>query len=51
MRWQDPAFPIAFPWFNTQHYWQNRILELREQIAVLQQQLEQNAREQSVTEN
>lgn len=35
LRWQDPAFPIAFPWFNTQHYWQDRILELREQIALM----------------
>jgi Ser/Thr protein kinase RdoA (MazF antagonist) len=34
-RWHDPAFPMAFPWFNTQHYWQNRILELREQIALM----------------
>ncbi len=34
-RWQDPAFPAAFPWFNTQHYWQERILELREQIALM----------------
>lgn len=34
-RWDDPAFPQAFPWFNTQHYWQNRILELREQIALM----------------
>ena len=34
-RWHDPAFPVAFPWFNTQHYWQNRILELREQIALM----------------
>ena len=32
-RWDDPAFPAAFPWFNTQRYWQDRILELREQIA------------------
>lgn len=32
-RWDDPAFPVAFPWFNTQRYWQDRILELREQIA------------------
>ena len=35
MRWEDPAFPIAFPWFNTQIYWQDRILELREQIALM----------------
>lgn len=34
-RWEDPAFPIAFPWFNTQRYWQDRILELREQIALM----------------
>jgi Ser/Thr protein kinase RdoA (MazF antagonist) len=35
MRWDDPAFPVAFPWFNTQRYWQDRILELREQIALM----------------
>lgn len=34
-RWDDPAFPKAFPWFNTQRYWQDRILELREQIALM----------------
>ncbi|HNI09424.1 MAG TPA: serine/threonine protein kinase, partial [Thiobacillaceae bacterium] len=37
-RWDDPAFPAAFPWFNTQHYWQERILELREQIALMQEE-------------
>jgi Ser/Thr protein kinase RdoA (MazF antagonist) len=36
-RWDDPAFPIAFPFFNTQRYWQDRILELREQIAAMQE--------------
>ena len=35
-RWDDPAFPIAFPWFNSQRYWQDRILELREQIALME---------------
>jgi Ser/Thr protein kinase RdoA (MazF antagonist) len=34
-RWDDPAFQKAFPWFNTQRYWQDRILELREQIALM----------------
>lgn len=34
-RWDDPAFPAAFPWFDTQRYWQDRILELREQIALM----------------
>ncbi len=36
-RWHDPAFPAAFPWFGTQRYWQDRILELREQIAAMQE--------------
>jgi len=34
-RWADPAFTTAFPWFNTQRYWQDRILELREQVALM----------------
>jgi Ser/Thr protein kinase RdoA (MazF antagonist) len=34
-RWEDPAFKQAFPWFNTQRYWQDRVLELREQIALM----------------
>lgn len=34
-RWDDAAFPVAFPWFNSQRYWQDRILELREQIALM----------------
>jgi Ser/Thr protein kinase RdoA (MazF antagonist) len=36
-RWADPAFPAAFPWFNTQKYWQDRILELREQLSLMQE--------------
>ncbi|NNE39056.1 MAG: serine/threonine protein kinase [Gammaproteobacteria bacterium] len=36
-RWHDPAFPIAFPWFNTQRYWQDHILALREQIAAMEE--------------
>jgi Ser/Thr protein kinase RdoA (MazF antagonist) len=34
-RWEDPAFPIAFPWFGSQRYWSDHILELREQQAAL----------------
>jgi Ser/Thr protein kinase RdoA (MazF antagonist) len=30
-RWDDPAFPRAFPFFNTERYWSDHILELREQ--------------------
>jgi len=36
-RWDDPAFPQAFPWFNTERYWGEHILELREQMASLQE--------------
>jgi Ser/Thr protein kinase RdoA (MazF antagonist) len=34
-RWEDPAFPHNFPWFNTDRYWSEHILELREQLAML----------------
>ena len=34
-RWQDPAFPIAFPWFSSSRYWEEHILGLREQAAAL----------------
>ncbi len=34
-RWEDPAFPASFPWFNTQRYWQDQILALREQCAAM----------------
>jgi Ser/Thr protein kinase RdoA (MazF antagonist) len=35
-RWDDPAFPMHFPWFNQPRYWSDHILELREQINALQ---------------
>mgnify|MGYP001552085515 FL=1 len=34
-RWDDPAFPLAFPWFNTMNYWEDHILSLREQAALM----------------
>ena len=34
-RWNDPAFPLAFPWFNTSQYWEQHVLELREQLSRL----------------
>ena len=34
-RWNDPAFPLAFPWFNEIKYWSDHVLSLREQLAVL----------------
>jgi len=36
-RWQDPAFPRNFPWFNTEKYWEQQILILKEQHALLQE--------------
>lgn len=34
-RWQDPAFPMAFPWFNTPRFWSEHIVALREQVLAL----------------
>lgn len=36
-RWTDPAFPRAFPWFSTQKFWQEHILTLKEQLALLRE--------------
>lgn len=36
-RWGDPAFPLNFPWFAEQRYWEGQILQLREQFALLQE--------------
>ena len=36
-RWQDPAFPQHFPWFNTPQYWQQHITELNHQIFTIKQ--------------
>jgi len=37
-RWKDPVFKHAFPWFNTQTYWQEHILALKEQAALLHEE-------------
>ncbi len=37
-RRNDPVFHDAFPWFNTQHYWEEHILSLKEQIAALHEE-------------
>jgi Ser/Thr protein kinase RdoA (MazF antagonist) len=34
-RWHDPAFPHAFTWFGSMRYWSDHILDLREQLAAL----------------
>ncbi len=34
-RWEDPAFPRAFPWFGENRFWERHVLDLREQLAAL----------------
>jgi len=36
-RWDDPAFPRAFPWFGGDRYWEDHVLVLREQLSALQE--------------
>jgi Ser/Thr protein kinase RdoA (MazF antagonist) len=38
-RWNDPAFPRAFPWFDSPRYWEEHILTLREQAAAMDEPL------------
>lgn len=37
-RWDDPAFPRAFPWFGEARYWEEHLLALREQSALMNEQ-------------
>ena len=34
-RWQDPIFPVNFPWFGTSDYWRSQVDMLHEQIEAL----------------
>ena len=36
-RWDDPAFPAAFPWFASGAYWSQQIGQLRQQIDLMQE--------------
>ena len=36
-RWDDPAFPRAFPWFEEPKYWEQHVLDLREQISAMEE--------------
>lgn len=36
-RWQDPAFPRAFPWFADAKYWEGQVLAIKEQLAALEE--------------
>lgn len=35
-RWEDPAFPLSFPFFNTSQYWQELLINLTEQSKKLE---------------
>jgi Ser/Thr protein kinase RdoA (MazF antagonist) len=37
-RWDDPAFPRAFPWFVEPKYWEEHVLNLREQLAAMEEE-------------
>jgi Ser/Thr protein kinase RdoA (MazF antagonist) len=34
-RWHDPAFPLAFPWFDEPRYWEQHHRALEDQLAVV----------------
>ncbi len=36
-RWDDPAFPLAFPWFEEPKFWEQHVLNLREQLAAMEE--------------
>lgn len=35
-RWDDPAFPLAFPEFNTHRYWADETTDLETQLALIE---------------
>ncbi len=36
-RWDDPIFPINFPWFGSSDYWQGQVQMLEEQIEAMEE--------------
>lgn len=38
-RWQDPAFPLAFPHFGTTAYWEQETTDLEEQLLFIEEEL------------
>jgi Ser/Thr protein kinase RdoA (MazF antagonist) len=36
-RWDDPTFPINFPWFGSSDYWQGQVQMLEDQIEAMQE--------------
>jgi Ser/Thr protein kinase RdoA (MazF antagonist) len=37
-RWDDPTFPINFPWFGSSDYWQGQVQMLQDQIEAMQEE-------------
>jgi Ser/Thr protein kinase RdoA (MazF antagonist) len=37
-RWHDPAFPLAFPWFNSVGFWEEHVQQLREQLFAMEEE-------------
>jgi Ser/Thr protein kinase RdoA (MazF antagonist) len=38
-RWEDPAFPLAFPQFGTSRYWADETRDLEEQLRLIRENL------------
>lgn len=38
-RWEDPAFPLAFPHFGSQGYWEQETSDLRKQVLLIEEEL------------
>jgi Ser/Thr protein kinase RdoA (MazF antagonist) len=36
-RWDDPTFPVNFPWFGSSDYWQGQVQMLEEQMEAMQE--------------
>lgn len=36
-RWEDPAFPLAFPWFGTPDYWRGQVQMLEDQLEMMEE--------------
>ena len=36
-RWDDPAFPRAFPWFGSSDYWRGQVQMLEEQLEAMEE--------------
>ncbi|MEK9950987.1 MAG: serine/threonine protein kinase [Curvibacter sp.] len=37
-RWDDPTFPLNFPWFGSSDYWQGQVQMLEDQIEAMQEE-------------